>query len=183
MPVDLTVKLPFLSSDCQSAILEKGYKKDLNPNEYFSKEGTYPKEICLILSGLLRIYYLDDQGKEWNKAFLQKDNFVMATPNINEKSITNIQALLNTHLFCIGIEDWLQIGISFPELKDMHHTLIMQHMKEKGEREINLLTKDAAQRYKSFKVQFPELEDQIPHYHIASYLGITPTQLSRIRKN
>lgn len=86
---------------------------------------------------------MDDQGKEWNKAFLQKDGFAMATPNMNEKSTTNIQALLDTQLFCISIEDWLQTGIQFPELKDMHHTIMMQYMNEKSDREINLQTKDA----------------------------------------
>jgi len=107
----------------------------------------------------------------------------MATPNIQEKSSTFIQALLPTQLFCISIEDWLQIGIRFPELKEVHQQVLMEYMKKKHEREISLLAKDATQRYAAFQLQFPTLEELIPHYHIASYLGITPTQLSRIRKN
>ena len=176
------VNLSFVSSKCQSLLLQQGYRKIIQPSQYFSKEGAYPKEIGLVESGLLRIYYLDEAGKEWNKAFLRNANFVMATPNIEEKSSTYIQALLPTHLFCISIEDWQKAAITFPELKTLHQQVLMQYMKEKQEREISLLAKDARQRYAAFQKQFPDLEELIPHYHIASYLGITPTQLSRIRK-
>ena len=178
----MPITLPFLSSNCQSLILQQGYRKILKTNQYFSKEGAYPKEIGLVQTGLLRIYYLDEEGKEWNKAFLQNTNFVMATPNVEEKSSTYIQALLPTQLFCISIEDWQKIALQFPELKDVHQQVLLQYMKEKQKREINLLSKDARQRYAAFQQQFPDLEERIPHYHIASYLGITPTQLSRIRK-
>lgn len=120
MEKKLPINIPFLSAACESAVLQKGYKKEISPNQHFSQEGTYPKEIGLVISGLLRIYYLDEEGKEWNKAFLQKDRFVMANPNIREKSITSIQALLPTQLFCISIEEWQKIAHQFPELKEVH---------------------------------------------------------------
>ena len=182
MEQPITLTIPLLSASCQSAILQQGFKKQLQPHQYFSKEGAYPKEIGLVLSGLLRIYYLDESGKDWNKAFLQRDRFVMATPNIKEKSTTYIQALLPTQMFCVSLENWQKIAHQFPELKEVHQQVLMEYMKKKHEREISLLTQDAARRYATFQQQFPDLEDLIPHYHIASYLGITPTQLSRIRK-
>jgi CRP-like cAMP-binding protein len=53
---------------------------------------------------------------------------------------------------------------------------------EKEKRERRLLSEDAATRYLSFQKDYPGLEDKIPQYQIASYLGITPVALSRIRK-
>jgi CRP-like cAMP-binding protein len=51
----------------------------------------------------------------------------------------------------------------------------------KEQREIELVLLDAAQRYQLFRQQYPSLEQKIAQYHIARYLGVTPTQLSRIR--
>jgi len=53
---------------------------------------------------------------------------------------------------------------------------------QKEQREIEIVLLDADRRYSLFQKQFPQLEQQIPQYHIASYLGVTPTQLSRIRR-
>lgn len=53
---------------------------------------------------------------------------------------------------------------------------------QKEQREIEIVLLDADERYHIFQKQFSGLENRIPQYHIASYLGITPTQLSRIRR-
>ncbi|MOA17990.1 hypothetical protein D3C78_1382750 [compost metagenome] len=53
---------------------------------------------------------------------------------------------------------------------------------DKEEKEIEIVLLDADKRYELFQQKFPDLEQLIPQYHIASYLGITPTQLSRIRR-
>jgi CRP-like cAMP-binding protein len=52
---------------------------------------------------------------------------------------------------------------------------------EKEKKELEIVLLDASQRYKIFQQEFPTLEQLIPQYHIASYLGISATQLSRIR--
>ena len=53
---------------------------------------------------------------------------------------------------------------------------------EKEKREVALVQNNATERYRLFKENYAALEDHIPQFHIASHLGITPTQLSRIRK-
>jgi len=53
---------------------------------------------------------------------------------------------------------------------------------EKEQKEVEIILHDAEQRYSTFQNQYPDLEQLIPQYHIASYLGVTPTQLSRIRR-
>jgi muramidase (phage lysozyme) len=52
---------------------------------------------------------------------------------------------------------------------------------KKFEKELQLLTMTAAERYQLLQKQYPELQQLVPSYHIASYLGITPISLSRIR--
>ena len=60
--------------------------------------------------------------------------------------------------------------------------LTFEYLEQKQDREIRLLSEEAMSNYLMFRENFPDLENKIPHYHIASYLGITPTQLSRLRK-
>ncbi|MGE4347904.1 MAG: Crp/Fnr family transcriptional regulator, partial [Flavobacteriaceae bacterium] len=60
--------------------------------------------------------------------------------------------------------------------------LAEQFFVHKEQREVNIVMLDADKRYLIFQQEFPFLEQLIPQYHIASYLGITPTQLSRIRR-
>ncbi|MDH5599450.1 MAG: Crp/Fnr family transcriptional regulator, partial [Cyclobacteriaceae bacterium] len=72
---------------------------------------------------------------------------------------------------------------SIPNLERFARKLVEQIFVSKERREIEIVMLSAAERYELFKKKFPELEKSIPQYHIASYLGISPTQLSRIRGN
>ena len=60
----------------------------LNPGERYVKEGDYVKNIGFLQSGIIRIYYLDENGNEWNKAFLEKNAFLLG--NINAVSYTHL---------------------------------------------------------------------------------------------
>lgn len=60
-------------------------------------------------------------------------------------------------------------------------TMMEQEWIKKEKQVIQMVTNDAKTNYLIFKKEYPGLENQIPQYHIASYLGITPIQLSRIR--
>jgi CRP-like cAMP-binding protein len=61
------------------------------------------------------------------------------------------------------------------------NVIVERELEYKTQREILLLTKNAEERYKTFREMYPGLENYISQYHIASYLGITPVSLSRIR--
>jgi CRP-like cAMP-binding protein len=69
----------------------------------------------------------------------------------------------------------------FEGLERIARKLAENYFMVKEQREIELVLLDASQRYRLFQQEYPGLENRIPQYHIASYLGITPTQLSRIR--
>jgi hypothetical protein len=70
---------------------------------------------------------------------------------------------------------------TFPALERFARKLAESYFVLKEKREIELVLLEAGERYLIFQKEFPGLENRIPQYHIASYLGITPTQLSRIR--
>ena len=70
---------------------------------------------------------------------------------------------------------------SIPKIERLSRILAEHFFVDKEKREIELVMLGASEKYEIFKKEHPNLENLIPQYHIASYLGISPTQLSRIR--
>ncbi len=171
-----------LGNECWSEIEPFMYIKELETNEYFSKEGQYVKDLGFVIGGILRIYYLNDKGEEWNKHFLLKNDFVASGISPEKKSITRIQALVKTVILCIPFAELIKISDKHRAVNLFLQKLAFEYLEKKQTREIRLLSENAMSNYLWFRSTYPGLENKIRHYHVASYLGITPTQLSRLRK-
>lgn len=99
------------------------------------------------------------------------------------KSHFGIQALEDSHLLQINFKEYRQLLDDHEDLKWFHiHYLERHWIIEKEQREVALVQHSASERYLYFKAKNAALLNRIPQFHIASHLGITPTQLSRIRK-
>jgi CRP-like cAMP-binding protein len=171
-----------IGNDCWSELEPLIYIKELDKNDYFSKEGQSTKDLGFIFNGILRIYYLNDKGEEWNKHFLQENDFVASSISPEKKSITNIQALTESIILCIPYSELMKLSTKYNEINSFIQKLTFSYLEQKQNREISLLSEESKNNYLTFKKSYPDLENKIQHYHIASYLGITPTQLSRLRK-
>ncbi len=171
-----------LEDKCRIRLKSLLYHKRLKKMEYFSKENQFPKEFGFVCNGVLRMFYISEKGEEWNKHFFMDNNFIAASIELDKKSISNIQALTTTNLLCISYSDFLELRNEFYQFNIFIQKLFISYLKQKEEKEIRFLSNTTIDNYKYFKTQYPNLENIISHYHIASYLGITPTQLSRIRK-
>ncbi len=171
-----------ISNQVWNDIEEELNLSSLQKDEYFSKENQYLKKIGFISSGILRIFYLDDNGNEWNKHFLTKNDFVAESINPYKKSITNIQALNNTEIIYLDFNKFKELSEKHSSLKTFMQKLTYNYLEQKEKRQINFMSNTSIENYKLFKEKYPNLENEISQYHIASYLSITPTQLSRIRK-
>ena len=93
----------------------------------------------------------------------------------------NIQALTDCSLLTVDYKQLVGLYDKHPMLERMARIIAETIFVVKEKREIELVTLDATQRYQIFKQEHPTLENLIPQYHIASYLGVSATQLSRIR--
>lgn len=171
-----------LGDSCWSELIPVLYSRDLEKNEYFSKEGQYTKEYGFICQGVMRLFYLSEDGNEWNKYFFVENDFVAASIDPERESITRIQALTPVSLVCIPAEKFTELSDRFEQFRAFFQKMIFDYLDEKQDREIRFLSNEALDNYLYFQTKFPGLEDRIAHYHIASYLGITPTQLARVRK-
>lgn len=137
--------------------------------------------ICL--AGLLRNFYLLENGKEFNKSFIFAPGVAGAL-----SEYVNQQASLFS-MDCL--EDATLLKIPFDFLKKVEARSCVQklylHVVEtlallKEKREASLLIDNAELRYLAFLEQYPSLLNRLPDYHIATYIGITPVALSRIKK-
>jgi len=137
--------------------------------------------IFFIISGLARYYYLTEDGKEWNRAFLSK-NMISTTfsKDLGWIAPYGIQAIEDTDILIADFEDFQLLFEEHPMIERFQRKLTESILIKKINRERSFLQSSAKQRYTEFVKQYPEIFKSIAQYHLASYLGITEASLSRI---
>jgi CRP-like cAMP-binding protein len=161
-----------------------GTLKHIPQNTCFIEVGEVPKKIGFLISGLFRYVYINKKDIEFTKAIIQKNNFVCSYSAMisNSPSYFYIEALEVSEVFEISYSKWEEL-IKTNNYWDKFLIKFLEQgyaVKEKRERE--LLITDAETRYLNFRKDFPGLENRIKQHIIASFLGIKPESLSRIRK-
>lgn len=155
----------------------------LKKGEYFLQEGEVAKNFGFLKQGVVRAFYRNNEGVEYNKHFFTKNNMiggysslVTQLPNtINQQALTDCDLLIGNYRKLIDLLDKHQ------DLERLLRKIAEHYFVDKEKREVEIVLLEANKRYAIFQREYPQLEQLIPQYHIASYLGITPTQLSRIR--
>lgn len=164
--------------------LSLGIYKSINASDYFIRAGDIPFKIAYVYSGLFRYVYLNNKGDEFTKAIITENNFISSYSSmiLNRPSYFSIEALENSQILEIIWDNFK------PRLdKDIFWVKFLMKFIEKGyiikeKRERELLLLDAETRYKNFLIEFPGMDQRISQGIIASYLGIKPETLSRIRR-
>lgn len=141
-------------------------------------------ELHFLLSGIARYYYLTPDGKEFNKSFAWFGQTLSSVSSLvtGEPSPFFIQALEPCECLSIKYADLTVLCERYSEWERLARKLLEQLVIKKERREADFLLLSAAERYKKYLLEFADIADRIPHYHVASYLGITDVALSRIRK-
>jgi CRP-like cAMP-binding protein len=157
--------------------------KYFDKGSYFAKTGEYSKKMGFVVEGVLRAYHRTEEGGNYNKTFFTEGAFVGAYSSLvsGRKNLINIQCLTDVSLMEASYADIVLLYDDYPIVERLSRIIAEQYFVSKEMREIQLVTLDASERYELFRKNNPGIEQRIPQYHIASYLGITPTQLSRIR--
>lgn len=161
------------------------FKEDrLLKNEYFAKEYQTARQIAYLKTGVVRAFFINQEGKDYNKQFFVGPNIIGAYTSLltGNKNLIAQQALTDCIIYTC---DFASLTILYDECQDLERfarKIAEYYFLEKEKKEIEIVLLDASQRYILFKEEFPTLEQLISQFHIASYLGISATQLSRIRK-
>jgi CRP-like cAMP-binding protein len=135
-----------------------------------------------IEAGLVRLYYLDANGRERNKSFHAAGAWVAGgVPAQRSRSPYAIAALEATRTVVLPYERLIEWQRELPAVQTIVADALLSVFERMARREAELLMLTAAQRYQRFVAQQPALAARLPLHQIASYLGITSVALSRVR--
>lgn len=155
--------------------------KHLKRKEHFLRQGELARHIGLITQGYARLYYLQD-GKEITKDFNFENFFCgsYASFSLQQPSRFNVVAMEDLTLILLNREIFRLFDL-YPGLQKFGRLMIERMFIRKELRESSFLLDSAEERYRELRAQFPGIELRVPQKYLASYLGITPETLSRIR--
>ena len=159
--------------------------RTVEKNECLLPVGQVAVSQYYVCEGLLVSVFLTDDGGEHIKNFFTEGNFAgSAASSIRfAPSAFAIQSLEKAVILEYNFRQYRQLIDQREDLKLFYIAYLEQSWILKNEpRQIAFATQTATTRYQAFRVEHPDLTGRVPLHYIASYLGITPTQLSRIRK-
>ncbi|GBF38333.1 Crp/Fnr family transcriptional regulator [Leptospira johnsonii] len=157
--------------------------RKLEYGDFLIKQGAKPTEFAFVFSGVLREYYLTDQGNEYIKSFNFPGDFTGSYFDLltEQPSTCNIRAITDCELAVAKFSEFRKLFSQDIVWERLGRIFAENLFLKKARREYELLALSAEERYDLLLESRPDIEDIVPQYHIASYLGITPVSLSRIR--
>ncbi|WP_159470015.1 Crp/Fnr family transcriptional regulator [Dyadobacter sp. 3J3] len=166
-------------------VRQKARTITLKKEEYFSEAGNIARQVAFISDGILRVCYYNNKGDEITRYFIEENNFVvdLNSYNYNIPSTEYIQAVSDCELIIFSREAMADLSATIINWDAIINKITSKALLEKVNRISPMLAEDATTRYLHFLEKLPHLANRIPLSLLASYLGITQSSLSRIRKN
>lgn len=146
--------------------------------------GQVAQEAYFIIKGCLRFYYLTDDGKEIT-GFIFQENMMAGSHESFFSQVPSLQVvetLEDGDLLAISYESVQTLFREVPRMNILIRKILEQRMAYAQRVVASLIIQKPEERYSSLLEQQPELLQRIPHHMLASYLGITPVSMSRIRR-
>lgn len=168
-----------------SKITDIAVKKIYKKNDVICRAGQHPENLFFIQSGIVRKYIIDNLGKEYNKFLFTNNHVVVSLTAISTRKTSNftIECLTDVTLYEIPYSILRNILKNDLELSNLYIDMLHHFFVIMEESEVEKVLLEAKERYLNFNVRYPDIINKISLFHIASYLGITPIQLSRIRSS
>ena len=166
-------------------VKSKAIVVELKKDDYFSEAGKIAKRVAFIADGILRVCYYNNKGEEITRYFIDENNFAVDIGSFSTQipSSEYIQAVTNCNLLVFSKEALDELSLTIIGFDGIINQITTKSLIEKVRRISPMLAEDAKSRYLNFLDNFPKLANRIPLSLLASYLGITQSSLSRIRKN
>jgi CRP-like cAMP-binding protein len=156
----------------------------LKKKEFFTIQGEHCRYLAFVNSGCLRAFHTDSKGDEFTMYFAfvnwwtgDKTSFYSNTP-----SRFSVQALEDTELFRADKTKWEEALDKIPVFEKWYRIKTRKSYEATQQKIIETQTETAEEKYLKLIKNAPEIVQRIPQHYIASYLGIKPQSLSRIRK-
>ncbi len=159
-------------------------KRKLTVGEGIVKQGGKSNKIAFLTSGLMRAFSILESGKQITKNIFSPISFVGAFSSIikDEPSLLCYEALVDSVVYEINFSEFLKISKTNIDISNLYNRILEYVFIMYERKQMEAMALNGTERYQSLKIQIPNIDNLIPQYQIASYLNISPEQLSRIRK-
>ena len=164
----------------QSSFTHKKYRK----HQYILQQGDVSRYDNFIIKGIARTYQVDDRGQEHIIRFTPEEWWTgdMYSFLTGKPTNYNVDCLEDTEVLSITYNDLETLFEKVPKMNTYFRILYQNSIIAYTQRIGSSLSRPAVERYQEFIKKYPQIEQRIPNHQIASFLGITPQSLSRIRK-
>ncbi len=181
-----------LTNVARHIILEEKEKKfflallepqTLKRKKLFLQAGTVCRSSAFVLDGALKGFTVDREGKEHILSFATRDWWISDMYSLlsQKPAILNIEAIADSEILVLSRDDQQRLYEKVPKFERFFRILIENSLVANQQRLIDNLSSTAEERYLRFVAKYPLIPSCVPQHNIASYLGITPEFLSKIR--
>ena len=164
-------------------ISQKLRELNFSKNEIILKPNRLSKFHFFVLKGCLRSFFIDNSGKEHTISFAIENWFIGDYISYfgNEVSRLYVECLEDSSLLKIEKHIWEDLYSEIPQLETYTRINLELNFAVNQKKTLGDLSLNSKERYSIFRTTYPNIEQRVKNYHIASYLGITPETLSRVR--
>jgi len=163
---------------------KKAVEIELKKDDYFSEAGKIPNQVGFILEGVIHGCYYNNKGEEITRCFISENSLVVDYVNFEAGTSSSeyLQACTDCKLIVFSKQNWEELSQTIVGWDTIKNKMVQQCLFQKS-RKGPVISQDAGTRYLEFMKNYPGLTNRVPLTYIASYLGVTPQSLSRIRKS
>jgi len=167
-------------NDLKAIVIHRNVEK----GETILQENYSRKIQIFVATGCLRAFYKTKNGKDHTLQFATKNWWISDYMTLfnKEKSVLSIESLSHSKIMIIEQSELEKLYSKYPEFGLINRMNLQNRIASLQKRIFGLLTMTAKEKYEKFISDYEIFEKVIPNYQIASFLGITPESLSRVRK-
>ena len=172
-----------IDAEVLGVIVSKSIFRVVSQGSILQNVGEETKTAALVLNGICRAYYVDGDGNDITRGFSIPGTFCMDEGLFGySESIVTWETLEETTLMFFEIQEIKDLIYENNQLKNLYIILLENALRYKIYRENGFLVENATQRYIHFKKLYPMICESVKQQYVATYLGIAPESLSRIKK-
>lgn len=172
-----------LEEEEKRALADRLTERRIKRKLHILQEGDVCKHFTYVAEGCFKMYGVDKLGKEYNLLFAAEDDWVADIASLHKElpSRLSIEAVEASTILQISKGDLWYLYTHYPKFNRNFRVIIEDKYTELQQRLLQTFSATAHERYEQFLHQYPGLANRLPNAQIASYLGVTPEFLSKIR--